>query len=79
VVGFRGIDFSILEYSFNRFTMNLIRISGSDVRFSKFLRLVKHHVAHFQIVIGIATFAQNGFPDIENFIQLEFYVPLINP
>ena len=59
--------------------MNFIRISGSYLNLGKFLRLIEHHVAHIHIVIGIAAFAQNGFPDIENLIQLEFYIPLINP
>ena len=79
MIGFRRKNLAILEYRLDWFTMNLIRIGGSYLGLGEFLRLIEHHVAHIHIVIGIAAFAQNRFPDIENLIQLEFYIPFINP
>jgi hypothetical protein len=59
--------------------MNFIRIGGGYFVLGEFLRLIKHHVAHIQIVIDIAALAQNRLSYIKNLIQLEFDISLINP
>ncbi len=79
MIGFRCKDLALLEYRFDGFAVNLIRIGGSDFSLGQLLRRIEHHVAHIDIVIGITAFPQNRFSDIENLIQLKFDISFINP
>lgn len=79
MIRFGDKNFTILEDRFDGLSMNFIRIRGSYFSFGKFLRLIEHHVAHIDVVIGIAAFAQNRFSNIKNLIQLEFNISFINP